>query len=116
MFRIREKVNRQLILKKVSRNVVHAAHSYYNFKNKPFSQVEFVIMLSSAVFFKVFNPNSTIDFYGDKKTAQFVMKTVGHLNIYDNIDGHLLDDFLSKNDISTNQFFAFSKFVAIKDL
>lgn len=96
-----------------SKNSIYAAHSFYNYKNKEFSQIEFLVLIASGLFFKFFNPKSSLFFYGDKNTSNFIKENTKALNIYDNIFDNVLDDYLIKYSIDLKKFFSFSKFVAL---
>lgn len=99
-----------------SNNSIHAAHTFCDYKNRKWQQIDYMILIASSVFFKLFNPNSTIDFYGDKNSASLIKKNVGPLNIYNNIDSNSIESYAKKEQIDHWKFYPFSKFVALNEL
>lgn len=95
---------------------IHGAHVYYCRQGKTFSSYELMLLIASALFFRFYNPWSTLDFYGDEKTINWLMPINDRLRLYNHMNGTLASEKAQKLNIQENRFFNFVKFVALEDL
>lgn len=105
-----------MLYPKCLRKNIHGAHVYYCPQGKTFSSYEMMLLIASALFFRFYNPWSTLDFYGDAETVKRLLPVNDRLRLYDRMDGTLASEKAQKLDIPENRFFNFVKFVAIEDL
>lgn len=95
---------------------IHGAHVYYCAQGKTFSSYELMLLIASALFFRFYNPWSTLDFYGDAKTVERLLPINSRLHLYNHMNGTLASKKATELNILEDRFFNFIKFVALEDL
>lgn len=98
------------------RKPLHGAHVYYCERGKEFDTYELLVLIASAEFFRLKNPYSTFDFYGDSGTVKGLSNINKQLHLY----GHMNDTVVSEKaqglGVSQERFFNFPKFAALEDI
>lgn len=95
---------------------LHGAHTYYCSSGKIFDTYELLVLITGAKFFRLKNPHSTLDFYGDGITAKNLSNINQKLHLYNHMDDSFVWKKAQELRISQKRFFNFPKFAAIEDL
>ena len=95
---------------------LHGAHVYYDDKGKKFDMYELLVLIASAKFFRLKNPYSTLDFYGDKVTVKGLIDMNQKLHLYDSMNDTVVFEKAQELGVSQECFFNFPKFAALEDI
>ena len=68
------------------RKPLHGAHVYYCDKGKKFDNYELLVLIASAKCFRLKNPHSTLDFYGDSITVKGLSDINQKIHLYDHMN------------------------------
>lgn len=98
------------------RKPLHGAQVYYCANGKKFDTYELLVLIAGAKFFRLKNPHSTLDFYGDMVTVKNLSNINKELHLYHSMNGTVVFEKAQKLRVSQERFFNFPKFVAIEDL
>ncbi len=98
------------------RKPLHGAQVYYCRNGKQFDTYELLVLTLGAKFFRHKNPNSSLDFYGDRITIDNLSHINKELHLYDNMNDTVVLERIQTLHVSQERFFNFPKFAAIEDL
>lgn len=98
------------------RKPLHGAHVYYCDKGKKFDNYELLVLIASAKFFRLKNPNSTLDFYGDRITVKGLSDINQKIHLYDYMNDTAVFKKMKELAVSQELFFNFPKFAALEDI
>ena len=84
---------------------LHGAHVYYDDKGKKFDMYELLVLIASAKFFRLKNPYSTLDFYGDKVTVKGLIDMNQKLHLYDSMNDTVVFEKAQELGVSQECFF-----------